>query len=214
MDSGFNQQDLVEAFKQLNDLSVEEYGEDLGTATSGQDGTAEYRLARLTGILLKQNFGYAEEVDNSNAGASRAWEWFRGDELEEVLNDKSNAPNVELLKSTVEHWMQTQGMEQADASGRQMWTDLAVQLDSESELFKVIALWVKDKWDGSTDRTWKDRLNAEQTPEFSLALDAVDFATLSGLALALAPVLPQASVAIGVGAFILKFGYRKFQQRA
>jgi hypothetical protein len=213
------QRQIKEAVEELDALCRDEYGEDrsyglLELLDDPDRQLAQIRLQRLTGIALKGKFaeresasepyqgepyGYSGPPMPSVTGARWRWEWRRG-----RLEDNALQRSVEFrvldqmrqeLPTLVGDWLEP------------TWDDFLREVDTERGLYKVLTLWLMDKWEGRETQSIKAYLAQKETPKFASLLSLADFTGQQALGLALSPILPLASVVVPLVIIAAEYGY-------
>lgn len=83
-----------------------------------------------------------------------------------------------------------------------------MEAEHERGVYKILTLWIQDKWKGRESRSIRDYLAQEESPTFEAALDIVDFVSQAGIAMALSSIIPVASVVVPLSIIGAKYGYR------
>ena len=207
----FTDAEMVDGFSRLGQLAQSEYGISLREMLADSDTElAELRLARLIGVLLKGRFAARRDVNYSRTHAAYSWQWQTGSDWENSLNDPANEKYAALLTDIKETcWAERYGDAQIDP-----WDWFQSEVDSERGLFKVLALWLHRKIEGESTGSFDELLNADENPEFELALNSADMCSQFALGMALAPIIPIPGIAIGIGMMVSKYGYRKIRDWA
>ncbi len=201
--------EIREAVAELDALCRSEYGKDqryglLELLADPDRELAAARLQRLTGILLKRRFAKAQPVDGtpSDTNANRRWGWVR-----EQLDDRE-------LQRSQEFWVLDQMRQQLPTlvGCPATWESFLWEADHERGVYKVLTLWIQDKWKGRESRSIKEYLAQEETPRFDALLDVADFVGQAALSTALIPIVPFAPVVVPLTIIGAKYGYRKITE--
>jgi len=190
------------AVADLDQLCRDEYGESYGLEDLLDDmdtSLASLRLQRLTGILIKRQFGQPVLLaEASETGAKRAWQW---------NTERFGDPGARA----------TSEFEMLDELRRSLWPDatfeqLAGHADHERGLYKILTLWISDTLNRRKSRSLAEYFNADESPRMEAALDWATTLTQAGLGPVLAPVIPVPGVVVSVLLIGARFGYRALTQ--
>jgi hypothetical protein len=89
------------------------------------------------------------------------------------------------------------------------WSQLEDDADNERGLFKILALYVDDKLKRRDERSFREYLEADESPRFEAGLDLamlVFDATVTG---PVATLLGIPTLAVGLALVGIQYGYRK-----
>lgn len=193
----------------LKHLAKEEYGVTVEELLADDDPR---RLERLTGILVKRSFAISRRRKRndptSETGAPTIWMW----DIEKL---KAGVPGAEdeyeLLKKLCEPgpWHE----ESNEASGTS-WEEFADDVNQERGLFKIAALYLKDRLDKSGEtKTIAEYYRAEESQALKRGLD---LATILVQGTIIGPIMAAVGVpglAVGLALFVADYGASRLFDR-
>lgn len=200
-------QEIQAAVTKLDALCRQEYGGDdryglLELLADADTELAAARLQRLTGILLKEPFARAEPIGESpsDTHANRKWDW-----KPEKLNDNHLQQSQEFrVLDQIRHQLPKL------VRGREpTWKDFLSEADHERGVYKLLTLWVADKWKRRESKSIKEYLAQDETPEFEALLNVADLVGQAALSIALTPIIPFAPVVVSLTIIGATYGYGK-----
>lgn len=160
------------------------------------------RLRRLTGILLKRPFGAATTArkEETATGANFYWDW----QFDRLFNPLPEArPQYDLLVQIVTTPSeQAIGIPDDQLQGR--LGDLA-----ERGVYKVLALWIKDKLKGDETKSFREYTAQPESAEFHTLLNIADWASQGVIGTVLASTVGVPAVVVSLGLIMGKYGYQK-----
>ena len=201
-DTVLTQEKIKQGLNDLEKLAHDEYGITFEEILADEN---PQRLERITGILIKRPFATSREREQndpfSETGAHTIWTW----DIEKLKVGVPEAEKeYELLNKLCkpgpwhEEWNQTTGT---------TWEAFADDVDQERGLFKVMALYLKDRLDKSgKTRTIAEYYKAEESETLKRGLD---LATILAQASIVAPIISAVGIpglAVSLALFVADYG--------
>lgn len=210
------QEDIKNTLADLSSLSEIEYGISLQALREDPNrDMAARRLERLTGILLKRHFAHSEDISTggqySETNASRYWVW----DPEKLTQSNSGTKSELALLNKIrgpgpwnERWDYANKLIDPDAGNQEVisWEDFISDVDTERGLFKVIALYVKDKLKGNEIQTIAKYYNAKESETLSRGLDLTTILADAAVFGPLYAAVGIPSLAVALGLFVTDIG--------
>lgn len=198
--------------KDLDQLCQEEYskpGQDYGLlqllADKDHDLALE-RLQRLTGVMLKRRFAMPHPVEGATSAtrANRQWHWDR-DRLESSA--PAETPELGILDELRRDLPRS-------ARRAPTWEGLAFEAEHERGLYKLLVLWIADKWQGKETESIRNYIDAKESPRFESILDVADTVSQAAITGGLAALGISGDVAVPLVLIAAQYGYRKIFDKA
>ena len=200
------------ALAELDRLALAEYGMPLETLLLSHEPIAELRVQRLVGVALKRKFAKpAEPAPYSATRALRSWPWpDRTDSLAPIEPDA--AKELMLLEKLRMPGPWHEGKAMTGTPEDQLpvsWSEFKDDAEHERGLFKILALYVADKFDQKESKTLKAYIGASESKSFEAGLDLATLLFDAGVTTPLAGLLGVPTLAVGVALVGIRYGYRK-----
>lgn len=198
--------EIRHAVEDLDALSREEYGIALRSLLADPDrNRGSERMKRITGIVLKRKFAapHAIPPGATFTQANRAWEW-NSAQFEDASLQKTD--EFVILDGIRDSLPALTGYRQAS------WDQLVTEADTERGLYKLLTLWLNDKWNKRETKAIKDYLARDESAELKAALDIADFVSQQAIVLALLPIVPHAEVVVALSLIAAAYGHEKITQ--
>jgi hypothetical protein len=200
------------ALTELNRLALDEYGMPLEALLLSREPISELRVQRLVGVVLKRKFAKpAPPAAYSATHALRSWPWpDGGDSLVPIERDAAKElALIEQLRMPGP-WNERKPLtgtveDQVPVS----WSKFKDDAEHERGLFKILALYVMDKFNKRETRTLKDYLETPESKRFEAGLDLATLLFDAGVTTPLASLLGMPTLAVGVALVGIQYGYRK-----
>jgi hypothetical protein len=198
------------ALRELNQISVDEYGLGLEDLLLDPSPNSALRVQRLIGIVLKRPFAReAPPVSYSKTSARRSWPWATdGPEHRAKVAPKEFAILDQLRMPGP--WNERKPVaDNAQDLVPITWSELKDDADNERGLFKILALYVDDKLKQRDRKSFREYLEADESPRFEAGLDLAVLLFDAAVTGPLATLLGIPSVAVGVALVGIQYGYRR-----
>jgi hypothetical protein len=200
------------ALAELDQLARAEYDEPLEALLLSRDHIAELRVQRLVGVALKRKFAKpAAPAPYSATKAKRSWPWPDGaDSMVPVEADASRELALLEQLRMPGSWNECKSLTGTAADREPVsWSEFKGDAEHERGLFKIIALYAADKFNGRERRTLKAYLEAPESRRFEAGLNLAELLFDVGVTGPLAGVLGVPTLAVGVALVGMQYGYRK-----
>ncbi len=199
---------IENVLRDFNQLAKDEYGITVEELLADDD---PIRLERLTGILVKQPFAtskFREQNDPvSETGAPTMWIW----DAEKLRGGVSGAEKeYELLKKLCEPGSWNEGPNQASGL---TWEQFEFEVNQERGLFKVAALYLKDRLNERETKTIAEYYTAEESEAVRRSLD---LATILAQGAIVGPIMSAIGVpglAVGLALYVADYGASRLFDR-
>ena len=200
------------ALAELDELAHLEYGMPLEALLLSREPTSELRVQRLVGVALKRKFAKpAPPAPYTATHARRSWPWpDGGDSL--VPTESDAAKELALLEQLrmPGPWNERKALTGSPEDGVPVsWSEFKDDAEHERGLFKILALYVVDKFNRMERRTLKAYLEAPESKPFEAGLDLATLLFDAGVTTPLAGVLGVPALAVGIALVGIQYGYRK-----
>jgi hypothetical protein len=198
-----------EALSELDALSKDEYGIGLEQLLRDQSPMASIRLQRLTGIVLKREFAEpGGRPAQSLTGASRSWPWKKTSPEESA----ASAPREFQILSQLR--MPGPWNKRKPGSGALpiSWDNLQSDADEERSLFKMLALYVDDKFNEKHTKTMREYIAADESAGLEAGLDLATSVVDLTVTAPLIALLGVPTLAVGIALIGARYGYRKLTE--
>lgn len=198
------------ALAELDDLCQAEYGLRLEQLLTDTAPNAAIRMQRLTGIVLKAKFATSgPSPSHSVTGARRSWPW------NQVPPEVGGAGAPRELRLLDELRLPGPWNERKPLSGTPedevpiSWQEFQDDAEHERGLFKILALYVVDKFRGREGKTLREYVEADESRRFETGLDLATLVFDAAVTAPLASLLGLPTLAVGVSLVAVQYGYRK-----
>ena len=130
------------------------------------------RVQRLTGIVLKRPFARAAPpLLYSKTGARRSWPWANDAPEQQAKVAPKEFAILNQLRMPGP-WNERKPLAgNADDLEPITWNDLKDDADNERGLLKILALYVNDKLKHRDGKSFREYLEADESPRFEAGLD-------------------------------------------
>jgi hypothetical protein len=200
------------ALAELDGLALAEYGMPLEALLLSREPISELRVQRLVGVMLKRKFAKpAPPTGDGATHALRSWPWLDdGDSLVPIESDAAKElALIEQLRMPGP-WNERKPLTgTAEDQVPVSWSKFKDDAEHERGLFKILALYVLDKFNKRETRTLKAYLEAPESKRFEAGLDLATLLFDAGVTAPLAGVLGIPTLAVGVALVGIQYGYRK-----
>jgi hypothetical protein len=195
------------AIADLGALSESEYGMRLEQLLLDET-SGPLRLQRLSGIVLKRKFARRRaNAGYSMTGANWSWPWVEGSP---EPHGASSSRELQLLNELRKAGPWNESKPQAQSRGDESsWEDFKADVEHERGLFKILALWVDDKWNGNETKTLRAYLETPESRRFETGLDLTTLVFDAAITGPLAALLGVPTLAVGVALVGIQYGYRR-----
>jgi hypothetical protein len=201
-DTLLTREQIKQGLIDLEGLAQDEYGLTFEEILADEN---PQRLERITGILIKRPFASSRGRDQndlvSETGAHTIWTW----DIEKLKVGVPEAEEeYELLKNLCKAgpWH-----EERNQTTGTTWEDFADDVDQERGLFKVMALYLKDRLDKSgKTRTIAEYYNAGETETLKRGLDLVTILAQAGIVTPIVSAVGIPGLAVSLALFVADYG--------
>ena len=199
--SAIKLEDVRHALAKLDNLCRSEYPgltiEDL--LTNGQP-ISPVRMQRLAGIALKRPF--AEQGDaskDSETKARHSWPWSK-----KSPDELKGTPEYKLLDELrlPGPWHEYQPEVEKN------WDDLKRDAEEERGLFKIVALYVVDKFNQREPKTLREYFDAKESRRFEAGLDLALLLFDAAVTGPIVSLVGVPTVGVTIALIGIQFGYR------
>jgi hypothetical protein len=209
MTRALSRQETQAALTELDQLSREEYSLSLEELLSDSDRLlAAQRMARLSGIVLKRPCADRTPSLSSYTGAKYAWKW-------KDVSTWPQGPERALLEKLRQPgpWNTIWDRERSGTITRTApWPWFTDEVDHERGLFKIVALYVKDRLAREQRKTLGEYYRMNEGPDLRRGLD---IATAVFDSTILAPVLGVTGIpalAVAMSLIALEYGFERLTE--
>jgi hypothetical protein len=209
MTRALSRQETQAALDELDQLSREEYNQSLEELLGDPDrALSSQKMARLSGIVVKRRFAQRSERPQGVASYTNAnylWKW-------EDTSTWPQGPERDLLERVRQPgpWNTIWDRERSGVIARTTpWPWFTDEADHERGLFKIVALYVKDKLAGEQRRTLGEYYRMNEPPGLRRGLDT---ATAVFDSTVLAPILGITGIpalAVAMSLMAIEYGFEK-----
>lgn len=205
----FELREINIALGRLNQISRDEYGVGLEDLLVDPSPDSALRVQRLVGIALKRPFAReAPPVPYSRTGARRSWPW----EDHTLDHGATVAPEEFALLDQLRMpgpWNERKPLVgNADDLVPITWSQFRDDVDNERGLFKILALYVDDKLKRRDRKSFREYLDADESPRFEAGLDLSVLLFDAAVTGPVAALIGIPTVAVGVALVGIQYGYR------
>lgn len=209
MASKLTPSEIQNAVQDLDTLCIQEYDDyfDGGLTALLLDpdkDRAAARLQRITGIVLKRKFARSHAIGKgtSSTKADRRWEWVP----EKIANADRSAPEYIVLDEL------RKALPRFYSYRKDTFQDLIGEAETERGLYKILTLWIIDKWNAQETKSIREYLAQEESAEFKTILDIADFVSQQALTVALASLVPHTEVVVALTIIAGAYGYERISK--
>lgn len=210
---GLQREQVEAALDELNLLAQEEYGLSLETLLLNGEPVSELRVQRLVGIALKRKFArQTARQAYSATDARHAWPWADDeDSLTPVESATDPTRELALLEQLRMPGSWNENKPPTGTPEDQVpvsWTAFKQEVEHERGLFKILALYVVDKFNKKETKALKAYFEAPESAKFELGLDLATLAFDWAVTAPLMGLLGIPTIAVGIALSGIQFGYK------